>query len=139
VGRGQRTRKYYVALFVCLATKAIHLESVENYATSFLTAFRQFVSRHGLPIHIYSDNSTNFHGADQKLQTSFQTISSDLTLQVVLANNSIYWLLFLRPRLISEDFGKPGLKVLSFISGELSVFVHFLSLNLRHCVKFKHA
>jgi hypothetical protein len=30
-GRGQRIRKQYVALFVCLATKAIHLEVVEDY------------------------------------------------------------------------------------------------------------
>jgi hypothetical protein len=34
VGRGQRTRKHYVALFVCLAIKTIHLESVKNYTTT---------------------------------------------------------------------------------------------------------
>jgi hypothetical protein len=45
VGRGQRTRKHYVALFVCLATKAIHLKILEDCTTSrFLKAFRQFVS-----------------------------------------------------------------------------------------------
>jgi len=36
--RGQRTLKHYVSLFVCLATKAIHLDSVKDYTvTSFLT------------------------------------------------------------------------------------------------------
>jgi hypothetical protein len=45
VERGQRTQKHYVAIFVCLATKAIHLESVEDYTTTgFLAAFR-FASR----------------------------------------------------------------------------------------------
>jgi len=39
VGCGQRTRKHYVTLFVCLATKAIHLENVEDYTTTgFLAA-----------------------------------------------------------------------------------------------------
>ncbi|KAH0945724.1 hypothetical protein HN011_011004 [Eciton burchellii] len=57
VGRGQRIRKHYVALFVCLATKAIHLEVAEDYSTAgFLAAFRRFVSRRGLPTHMYSDN-----------------------------------------------------------------------------------
>jgi len=30
---GQRARKHYIALFICLATKAIHLEIVEDYTT----------------------------------------------------------------------------------------------------------
>jgi hypothetical protein len=68
VERGQKPRKHYVALFVCLATKAIHLEVVEDYTTAgFLAASRRFVSRRGLPAHMYSDNGTNFHGADREL------------------------------------------------------------------------
>jgi hypothetical protein len=77
VGRGQRIRKHYVALFVYLITKAIHLESVKDYTTTgFLAAFRRFVSRRGLLAYMYSDNGTNFHGADRELQTSFRAISS---------------------------------------------------------------
>jgi hypothetical protein len=77
IGRDQRTRKHYVALFVYLATKAIYLESVEDYTTTgFLAAFRRFVSRCGLPAHMYSDNGMNFHGADRELQTSFRVMSS---------------------------------------------------------------
>jgi len=69
VGRGQRPRKHNVTLFICLATKAIHLECVEDYATTgFLAAFRRFVSRRGLPSHLYSDNGTNFRGADRELR-----------------------------------------------------------------------
>jgi len=52
VGRGQRPRKHYVALFICLATRVIHLECVEDYATGFLAAFRRFVGRRGLSSHI---------------------------------------------------------------------------------------
>jgi hypothetical protein len=67
VGRGQRARKHYIALFIYLATKAIHLEIMEDYTTAgFLTAFRRFVSRRGLPAHMYSDNGTNFHGESNR-------------------------------------------------------------------------
>jgi hypothetical protein len=68
------------------------LESVEDYTiTGFLAAFRRFVSRRDLPAHMYSDNSTNFHGTDRELQTSFRAMSSNLTLQVTLANDSVQW------------------------------------------------
>jgi len=90
VGRGQRIRKHYVALFVCLATKAIHLEVAEDYSTAgFLAAFHRFVSRRGLPTHMYSDNGTNFHGADRELRASLQAMRSDSTLQANLANDSV--------------------------------------------------
>jgi len=70
---------------MCLATKAIHLEVVEDYTTAgFLAAFRMFVSRRGLPAHMYSDNGTNFHGADRELQASLQAMRSDSTLQANL-------------------------------------------------------
>ncbi|KAH0944379.1 hypothetical protein HN011_007013, partial [Eciton burchellii] len=87
--RGQRTRKHYVALFVCLGTKTIHLEIVEDYTAGFLAAFRKFVSRRGLPVHMSSDNGTNFHDADRELRTSLQAMRSDSTLQASLANDGV--------------------------------------------------
>lgn len=45
-GRGQRTLKGYVALFICFATRAIHLELVSDLTTGiFLQAYRRFVGR----------------------------------------------------------------------------------------------
>jgi len=114
VERGQRARKQYIALFICLATKAIHLEIVEDYTTAgFLTAFRRFVSQRGLPA-IYSDNGPNFHGADRELQTSFQAMRTDSILQAGLTNDGVQWH-FIPPT--APHFGglwEAGIKSLKF-------------------------
>jgi len=61
-------RKAYVALFICFATKAIHLELISDRSKeACLSAMRRFTSRRGLPKVIYSDNGTNFIGARNEL------------------------------------------------------------------------
>ncbi|GFX48215.1 integrase catalytic domain-containing protein [Trichonephila clavipes] len=63
-GRETKSTKGYIALFVCLATKAVHIEAVGDLTTdSFIAALRRFSARRGAPRHIYSDNGTNFVGA----------------------------------------------------------------------------
>ncbi|XP_035222886.1 uncharacterized protein LOC118195671 [Stegodyphus dumicola] len=67
-GRGAKSTKGYIALFICLATKALHIEAVSDLtADAFLAALRRFSARRGAPSHIYSDNATNFVGANRKL------------------------------------------------------------------------
>ncbi|GFU12127.1 integrase catalytic domain-containing protein [Trichonephila clavipes] len=67
-GRGTKSTKGYVALFVCLATKVVHIEAVGDLTTdSFIAALRRFSARRGALRHIYSDNGTNFVGARRKL------------------------------------------------------------------------
>ena len=68
-GRGKRREKRYLCLFTCLATRAVHLEIAYGLSTdSFLNAFYRMASRRGLPDEVYSDNGTNFIGADRELQ-----------------------------------------------------------------------
>lgn len=63
-GRGIRATKGYVAVFVCMATKAIHLEVVGSLTThDFMAALRRFVARRGQVTTMHSDNGTNFVGA----------------------------------------------------------------------------
>lgn len=67
-GRGCRTTRCYISLFVCFSTRAIHLELVSELTTAaFISAFRRFVSRRGKPANVYSDNGTNFVGANNQL------------------------------------------------------------------------
>lgn len=74
-GRGVKTTKGYVAVFVCLATKAVHLELVSDLSTpGFLAAFRRFCARRGPPSHMYSDNGTNFVGANRVLKKEYKEI-----------------------------------------------------------------
>ncbi|XP_014204319.1 uncharacterized protein LOC106636439 [Copidosoma floridanum] len=76
-GRGRKVMKDYIAVFVCLATKATHIEVVSDYSTpAFLAAFRRFVSRRGLCLHMYSDNGTTFQGADAELSRLFEETSA---------------------------------------------------------------
>lgn len=68
-GRGYKTSKAFVCIFVCFAIKAIHLELVSDLTTeAFVAALRRFSSRRGKPAHIYSDNGTNFVGANRELK-----------------------------------------------------------------------
>lgn len=62
---------------VCLVTKAAHLEAISDLSTgAFLAAFRRFVARLGRCAKIWSDNGTNFRGADAKLKTMFRKASA---------------------------------------------------------------
>ena len=68
-GRGCKVTKAYVCLFICFSTKALHLELVSDATTdAFLAALRRFALRRGKPANIYSDNGTNFVGANNELK-----------------------------------------------------------------------
>lgn len=65
----QEILKGYIAVFVCMVSKAIHLEAVTNLTTEkFTDAFRRFVARRGHCTDVYSDCGTNFVGADHLIQ-----------------------------------------------------------------------
>lgn len=61
--------KAYIAVFVCLVTRAVHLELVTDATTeAFIAAFRRMISRRGAVQEVLSDNGTNFVGANNYLQ-----------------------------------------------------------------------
>ncbi|XP_066585539.1 uncharacterized protein [Prorops nasuta] len=73
-GRNSKSVKCYIAVFVCMATRAIHLELVSKYDTdAFLAALARFTSRRGKPAVICSDNRLNFQGANKELKLACQS------------------------------------------------------------------
>ncbi|GFV99979.1 integrase catalytic domain-containing protein [Trichonephila clavipes] len=94
-GRGTKSTKGYIALFVCLATKAVHIEAVGDLTTdSFIAALRRFSARRGAPRHIYSDNGTNFVGARRKLdeiRKLWLSLPTNEAISYYLSKSSIDW------------------------------------------------
>lgn len=78
--------KGYICVFVCMVTKAIHLEAVEDLSTeAFLGAFQRFVSRRGIPEQVFSDNGTNFVGAKSELHELYLLFQARLTQDKIFA------------------------------------------------------
>lgn len=76
--RGVHSMKAYLCLFVCLVTKAVHLELASDLSTeSFLNALKRFLSRRGPVAVLYSDNGTNFIGAKSYLDAMYQLLESE--------------------------------------------------------------
>ena len=66
---GSENNKAYLALFVCFASKAIHLELVSDLiANACIAALRRFTWRKCCPRKLYSDNATNFTGSQSELE-----------------------------------------------------------------------
>lgn len=80
-GRGHHATKAYISVFVCLSTKAIHIELVSDLTTTgFIAAYERFVSRRGTCSDLYSDNATNFVGASTTfLRSEKNLFNKDVT------------------------------------------------------------
>lgn len=75
--RGSKLYKGYICIIICMAVKAIHLEAVSDLTTeAFIAALRRFMARRGIPAAIYSDNGTNFTGANKYLNKVIQDATS---------------------------------------------------------------
>ena len=71
--RNPHFTKGYVAVFVCLATKAVHLELVSDLMTSaFIATRRRFLGQQGLPLTTWSDHGTNFIRAEKEIYKLLQ-------------------------------------------------------------------
>ena len=87
--------KCYVALFICLSTKAVHLELVRDLTSqAFIAALRRFTARRGKCANIYSDNATNFVGAKNELEElvkMFNSVRAREEIQGYAAQEGFAW------------------------------------------------
>lgn len=78
LGRLPKLTKAWIAVFVCLVTRAIHLELVSDATTAaFVAPLKRMISRRGMITEIISDNGTNFVGANNYLTMIHTQLSQD--------------------------------------------------------------
>ena len=64
-------------IFICMASKAVHIElATDQSSEGFLAALHRFIARRGVPEHMYSDNGTNFVGANKELREIYKLVDS---------------------------------------------------------------
>ncbi|XP_045776149.1 uncharacterized protein LOC123874713 [Maniola jurtina] len=93
-GRGHRSIKGYICLFICMATRAIHLEAVTDMTSQgFLAAFKRMVARRGHVTDLWSDNGTNFVCAEKELKVLLAEERSTVAVEIAswLASNGTTW------------------------------------------------
>ncbi|XP_017468972.1 PREDICTED: uncharacterized protein LOC108360974 [Rhagoletis zephyria] len=67
-------QKVWIAVFVCLKTRAVHLDLVTDLTTiAFIACYERFVSRRGRCERIYSDNGTAFVGAAKDIKRAMES------------------------------------------------------------------
>ena len=96
--RNTKTIKAYVAIFVCLATKAVHIELVGELTTeAFLAALKRFFVRRRKARHIHSDNAKTFIGANRELRELCNLTSNTADIRDYLTREQVRWH-FIPPR-----------------------------------------
>ena len=88
---GRARHKRWGVLFTCLSSRAVHIEVLQDLSTSsFINALRRFIARRGRPAHIYSDNGTNYVGAEKELRTGLADWNN-AAISEHLLKNEIQW------------------------------------------------
>ena len=78
--------KRYVAMFTCLSSRAVHLETTKDMsADSFIQALRRFLARRGSVKSIRSDNGTNFVGAETELKKGWEEMDHQKVSEFLLS------------------------------------------------------
>lgn len=98
----------YIAIFVCLVTKAVHIKIVSDLTTeAFLACLKTFFPRRGKSSDLYSDNGTNFKGANSEIKEVYDFLNDtkiNNEIAQYFANNDGVNCHFIPPR--SPHFGE---------------------------------
>ena len=84
------SEKRWCFLFTCMTTRAVHIEIVSSMDTSScVMGIERFIARRGTPSVIWSDNGTNFVGAEKELLNCIQSWNDQAPPE--LAKKGIKW------------------------------------------------
>ncbi|GFX71174.1 RNA-directed DNA polymerase from mobile element jockey [Trichonephila clavipes] len=91
--------KNYVCVCICFVTRAIHLEMLSDLTSDAIIAtLKRFMSRRGKCSKIFTDNATNFVGANSQLKVFYKTLNfPDQNLAAYFTEEGIEWN-FIPPR-----------------------------------------
>jgi hypothetical protein len=93
VKQGRKEVKRYGAVFMCMASRAVHIETAVSLETdSFINALRRFIARRGPVREIRSDQGTNLVGAEKELNLALKEMNHD-EIQKSLVMNNTSWLI----------------------------------------------
>ena len=82
------SKKAYVTIFTCRTFRAVHLDFVPDLtAETFLLCLRRFVSHHGTPTLVVTDNANTFKAFSKTLIKIFKTAE----IQAFLSRKRITW------------------------------------------------
>ncbi|XP_046602575.1 uncharacterized protein LOC124296586 [Neodiprion lecontei] len=92
-GRGAKSCKGYIVIFICFTTSAVHLELVSDYTKeTFIAAYKRFTSRREICASMASDCRTNLVGADSELRRLLAASSKEFSeIANILASHGTQW------------------------------------------------
>jgi hypothetical protein len=94
IKEGKKELKRWGIIFTCLASRAVHLETLNSMNTdSFLNALRKFISRRGNVRELRSDRGTNFIGGRNKLTAALESLNND-AIKGFLPDKGCDWIKF---------------------------------------------
>ena len=91
---GCKELKHYGALFTCLSSRAIHIETVASLNTdSFILCLHRFIGCRGNIRLLQSDNGSNFVGASSEFKKAFAEMDQQ-KINDFIRDNSEEWMLW---------------------------------------------
>ena len=88
------TKKVYVLVIGCHASRAIHLEMLQDRSTeSFIMALKRFSNRRARPNIIHSDNAGEYVSGRNTIQEVFRVLNTERTHQRLQDELKLSWYL----------------------------------------------
>ena len=91
VREGRKSLKRYGVIFVCMSSRAIHLEVTHSLSTdAFISTLRRLIALRGSVRKLFCDKGTNFVGAEAELKQAVKELSKEKISDFLLKNNCDY-------------------------------------------------
>ncbi|GFU98866.1 integrase catalytic domain-containing protein [Trichonephila clavipes] len=108
--------KIYVCVCICFVTRAIHLEILSDLTSDAIIAtLKRFMSRRGKCSKIFTDNATNFVGANSQLKAFYKSLNfQDQNLVTYFTEEGIEWNFILPRALHMGGLWEAGIKSVKY-------------------------